>query len=621
MKTKLIILLITAVIAITSCKDYLQPYPYGRTTEEDAWKYQEIVAGMVFYAYERGNIIPREYRVSFTGNRLDCTTDDGVYTTTSDNIVKYANGSLLSSSNVWDAIWSDGYKGIASLDNFLDENAGYKKRYYMNLRYDSLYKANLQGMAYSLRGYFYWQLLQRFGGTGMDSKKLLGIPMVLKRPLITDPINIPRADFTKVMAQIQMDADSAFKYFPIEAHRDFLVPNTSDQSILGGRNWSMIDKVATRAYLSEMYLTAASPLYTASDPELASKKLENLEKAARYAKQVIDFKRAVDNVANGFVPTNRVDWRNPVDPSAVWVSRVQGGGTSTNTSHESDVYPAGFNSSGNFGVTQDLVEAFPDENGYPINHPKSVFDPKNPYAKRDKRMSSIVFVNGTKITPNAQPAYTFECWETADDGSVGKDAAGLTKVSRTGYHLKKMVYVDTDMRQSSGRKAAPMQKFTYRWAHMLLMYAEAMNELYGPDVSLPSGDINPLSAKQAIALLRQTKTYDNLAPSIPVADPYLNEVTMQGKDAFRQMIRNERRIETCFEGLRYFDIRRWATSVADINKPVHKVTVNKKLDGTFTYIFDQVVETRNFPSLWTPLPLNDVKRGGLEQNDGWSSWK
>ena len=620
MKTKILILLIAIILVSPSCKDNLDPYPYGRNTEADAWKYQEIVAGMVFYAYERGNIMPREYRTSFNGNRLECTTDNGVYTNPDDNIEKFAKGSLLASSNAFDGIWQDGYRGIASLNGFLKDRKGYNSNYYINKSQNNLYRANLQAQAFALRGFYYWKLLQRWGGVGLSSKKLLGVPLITDRLTTVDPIDQTRASYVEIMKQIQADADSAMKYFPVDANRDFLVPNVTDRDVIGGRNWGMVDKIATKAYLAEMYLTAASPLFVASDPELKNMQTDNLKKAAKYAKEVIDFKRFVDNVSSGFNVTNRIDWRNTYDPSAVWVTRVQGGGGSTNTSHESDVYPANFNSSGNFGVSQDLVDAFPAANGYPISDSRSNYDPKNPYANRDMRFYSNVFYNGVKIAPNKQPAYTFECWESSDDGSVGKDSPGLTKVSKTGYHLKKMTYFDTDMRQSSGRKAAPMQFFIYRWAHMILIYAEAMNEVYGPATAIPA-DSNPLTAKEAIAFLRLAKTYDNANPSIPATDLYLNEVAGKGKDDFRNLIKNESRIETCFEGNRFFDIRRWATNVSEINVPVRRVKIHKKTDGTFSYSFNEVVTSRNFPSLWTPIPLTDVKRGNIEQNEGWSNWQ
>lgn len=42
---------------------------------------------------------------------------------------------------------------------------------------------------------------------------------------------------------------------------------------------------------------------------------------------------------------------------------------------------------------------------------------------------------------------------------------------------------------------------------------------------------------------------------IDSADPYLGEMASAGKDEFRQLVQNERRIELCFENHRFFDVR------------------------------------------------------------------
>ena len=48
-------------------------------------------------------------------------------------------------------------------------------------------------------------------------------------------------------------------------------------------------------------------------------------------------------------------------------------------------------------------------------------------------------------------------------------------------------------------------------------------------------------------------------------DPYVGEVAAAGKDEFRQLVQNERRIELCFENHRFFDIRRWMLPLEVIN--------------------------------------------------------
>jgi hypothetical protein len=92
------------------------------------------------------------------------------------------------------------------------------------------------------------------------------------------------------------------------------------------------------------------------------------------------------------------------------------------------------------------------------------------------------------------------------------------------------------------------------------------------------------------------------------------------QDLFRTFLKNERRIETCFEGLRFYDLRRWSTTTAALNNPVHKATITRSATGVFTY-GSAVVDNRNFKSLYLPLPYNEVlKMSKLVQNEGWEAW-
>ena len=87
--------------------------------------------------------------------------------------------------------------------------------------------------------------------------------------------------------------------------------------------------------------------------------------------------------------------------------------------------------------------------------------------------------------------------------------------------------------------------------------------------------------------------------------------------SFEALVRNEWRIETCFEGWRFINLRRWGATTAELNVPVHGIQISA--DGTITH---PVVETRNFPSEWMPIPYYDMRRcGNLVQNAGWESWK
>ena len=44
---------------------------------------------------------------------------------------------------------------------------------------------------------------------------------------------------------------------------------------------------------------------------------------------------------------------------------------------------------------------------------------------------------------------------------------------------------------------------------------------------------------------------------------------MTHKEKMRELIRNERRIELCFEGFRFWDLRRWKANLTEEAKGIH----------------------------------------------------
>ena len=204
--------------------------------------------------------------------------------------------------------------------------------------------------------------------------------------------------------------------------------------------------------------------------------------------------------------------------------------------------------------------------------------------------------------------YTFENWLGA------KDAAGPANISRTNYHIKKMVFMGLNFSDNSVNRQ-PHFKIYIRWEHMVLAFAEAANQFEGP-----LGSKYGLSAKDAMAYIR-TKNNSDGGKGF-TADPYLTEVTAAGKASFNEFVKNERRLELCFEGQRFFDIRRWSTTLAEINKPVHRPSITRNADGTFNYKLDETVEGRVFSSAYLPIPYAEMlNMSKLVQNEGWDGWK
>ncbi|MPR33088.1 RagB/SusD family nutrient uptake outer membrane protein [Salmonirosea aquatica] len=586
------LLLIGTLLA--SCVDYLDPYPNGNRDSEDLWQYQDMVQGLVGQCYD---FMPRNYNDN-EGVYLDGASDDVVITSTTNNITRLAVGSLPTSQDPFRTYWDRDYRAIYSVNLFLKDRRGYNTRFLVDIHLDSLVKNRLQGEAFALRAWFQWDLLQKFGGKGMDGQ-MLGYPIVLEPVDIGKEVNFARSPYDECVKQILADCDSAYKYLPI-AHRDFLVPNINDRAYAGARYWGRFDGITTRAIKAQVYLTWASPRFNPGND------LTRWDMAAKYAKEVMDFKMNTDAVSKGFTKNKAVNWFDPNFPGIIFSSRYQ----NANDAMERMFYPGGFQGTGSVGATQELVDAFPMKNGYPITDPKSGYDPTKPYENRDPRFYSTIFYNNAKAVKinTSNVMYTFENWLN------GKDAAGPPVNSRTNYHIKKMVFMGLNFSDNSINRQ-PHAKFFLRWSHMVLAFAEAANQVEGPN-----GSKYGLSAKEAMGYLRSRDTPDGGKGF--TTDPYLTEVADAGKAAFTEFIHNERRLELCFEGQRFYDLRRWSTSLDVLNKPVHMARITKNDDNTFTYDLTVPVETRSFKSAYLPIPYDEVLRmSNLVQNEGWDAWK
>jgi hypothetical protein len=145
----------------------------------------------------------------------------------------------------------------------------------------------------------------------------------------------------------------------------------------------------------------------------------------------------------------------------------------------------------------------------------------------------------------------------------------------TGYGLKK--FLDPANLPFRWGTISPQNAVVIRLAEVLLMYAEAQNEVSGPDASVYAA-INSIRQRVGMPVLPEGLT----------------------KDDMRRSIRYERRIEMAFEGLRYFDLKRW--HIAD------EILLNVS-DGIVQYNW----EDRFYH--W-PLPQSEIEKsnGILKQN-------
>ncbi|MGV8094973.1 MAG: RagB/SusD family nutrient uptake outer membrane protein [Mangrovibacterium sp.] len=140
-----------------------------------------------------------------------------------------------------------------------------------------------------------------------------------------------------------------------------------------------------------------------------------------------------------------------------------------------------------------------------------------------------------------------------------------------------------------------------RLAEVYLNYAEAVNEAYGPTGSIPGG----ITAAEALNIVR------NRAGVPDVDARYLND-----KAAFREIARQERAVELCFEGHRWNDLRRW--HIAHLLK--YREKYHLEFDKEYTY-FKKVLDVTTVHDekhYWLPFEVAQVNMyPEFKQNPGW----
>ena len=147
---------------------------------------------------------------------------------------------------------------------------------------------------------------------------------------------------------------------------------------------------------------------------------------------------------------------------------------------------------GNYDPTQEMVDQFFMANGKAITDPTSGYDPQHPYVNREPRFYDWIVYDGAPY---------FQAWMPRTDTiytridlvhpSLNQIDFGNSDVSNTAYYFKKKL--NPIARPGNGNSSA--ENFIYfRYAEVLLGYAEAQNEAVGPDASVYSA-INQIRAR------------------------------------------------------------------------------------------------------------------------------
>ncbi|MBE7179255.1 MAG: RagB/SusD family nutrient uptake outer membrane protein, partial [Mucilaginibacter polytrichastri] len=387
-----------------------------------------------------------------------------------------------------------------------------------------------------------------------------------------------------------------------------------------------VTKGAALAFRAQAYFLAASPLFN-GNTDFANLRNKDGKQLVSQTADPAKWKRASDTFKSfltQFVPSTyslfTVSTNGVLDPylscrnvfierfnnEIIW-SRVES--SIEARQYEMTPYHNGSNSesrgSAGLGATQNQVDAFFTANG------RSITDPESRYVDTGFTMfqapGSPIATNTYNQWVNREPrfyvniTYHNSVWLNRNNGNIitqfnnngnsGK-ATGGNDYSVTGYAVRKAMGLG-NWRENN----RPV--ILYRLANVYLDYAESLNE------STP-GDPDVLRYLNLIRERAGVPQYGSANLPAPV-----------GQTAIREAIRKERRVELCYENVRYFDTRRWKIAEQTDNGPIYGLTITANLPD---FLKKVSFETRVFTKrhYLFPIPAKDVNSDDLMvQNPGW----
>jgi len=501
---------------------------------------------------------------------MEGATDNAEFTNEGSTIQKFNMGTWDQFSNP-DDIWSKSYKGIRMSNMYLENcgkiNIEYIKGGLTSTDSSSYYNAKknikfMRGEFMFLKAYLYFELVKRYGAVPILTK-------TLDYDDATTWNTVQRNSVDEVMKHIVTLCDSAALIIPVNV-------NTSDTWYAKGR----VTRGGILALKSRVTLYAASKQFTDAGST------GTWAQAAAAAKAVMDLGQY--SLVSGANYNKLFGSSNTTQSEYIFGRNY---GATNNLEFANFPVVVDGNTGKSLTPSQNLVDAFEVK-----GTPSVPFDWSNEthkaniYSNRDYRFNAAIVYNG--VTYNSKVIYTY---------TGGTSGLPNTNATKTGYYLGK--YIQTGINLTSNTTAIHAWNY-FRYAEILLNYAEAMFNAYGAE-GLPAG-----YTVTALAAINQVRTRAGLS-------------ALTAAQLTQAKIENERRVEFCFEDHRYWDVRRWGKAEATFGtaNPIKKIVITNTgtvAAPTYTYSV-QTLESRVFTSKmnWYPILQSEINKTDWTQNTGW----
>lgn len=629
-------------LALASCeRSFLEPWPPDAARQaDDIWGNYYYTKGVLDRAYTGEG--PAAYWCEVYGNyaTLACATDEAEHTLSTANVQRFTNGNW-NTTNTPTTYYGSRYNGHNGRSPWINSYLGMRRLHLFmeNVDHSVLIddpndptrahdRTYWRGQAFFLRGWFGFEILKRYGG----------YPISLGVEEINEALYRPRNTLDECVKQIVSDLDSAAEMLP---------------ALWDEENWHRANRMFAQALKSRVLLYYASPLYQGDFWNFGLNKGE-VGDVQRWIDAADAARDAINN--NDFYNLMEVTvFKRPYSNEGTYgyqigltgnlenVELIHTNGFYTGYSIQNEEYnlPDGVDGcTGYTNPTQEMVDAFEVVTGTGANRKAEPFDwtnpnhTKDPYANRDTRFYNTIIYNGMVWGESSSKAYTVYTYEPVTIGTKSypsgkhRDRSRIN-ATKTGYYYRKY-FSEAVYAYKSGSYTTPSRsKWDTRFAELILNYAEALNEAYGPDTPDPKGELREILGVEGINTARQAVNIIRTRVNMPNVD---REKTST-QEGMREAIHHERRIELCFEAQRFFDLRRWKEAEDVLGQPIHGIKItptgftSRGIPTGYTYEVEKV-EDRVWMQkyYWYPIPYSElVKYAGkgpdgtnpMKQNPGW----
>ena len=535
-RTSLLILSLPAIMFLVSSCKKLNQAPPDKFTDLNYWTSPDQANNLLTTAYSE--MFTNDYffyNEALSDNAFNGRGDNG-------NSLSISNGSINASLSRFESEWQFHYGGIKSCNVLLDNIDRIPN-------YPEAQKNMVIGQTRFIRAFAYFQLMTWYGD----------IPLFSHDITLTESHSIPRTPRAQVLSFVLSELDTAAALLPAS---------------YSSGNQGRITRGAAVALKARVQLYEGN---WQSVSGLCDKLINN---------GTYTLMTTYDSI---FSPYNEHNSEVIFDLEYVPVYRTY--------SNTFDYVPISIGARDNaLAPTQELVNDYLMTNGLTINDPGSGYDPNNPYTGRDPRMTSTIVYHGYQWLKSDGTTKTIYIKPGTDPNTNKPDeyVPGGGFSSPSGYYIRK--YYDPTVPSTF---LSGLDLILIRYADVLLMYAEAQNEL---------GRMNATVWDQTIGALRKRAGF-------PAAAAQFNAAW--GQDSLRSIIRRERRCELAMEGLRIFDLRRWKTAEMVLNGWGHGAQYgDPTVDNGFIRLSQRTFDPkRNY--LW-PIPAFELLQDpNLTQNPGW----